>query len=68
MKAKRTLFLLVVLALMTSKVSANEDNQNQEEVSSDFLEFLADMEEVTGDGFENWLDSDTEDDTSNEYE
>ena len=55
MKAKPTLLLLMMLMLLASKSSAN---QHQEEIDSDFLEFLADMEEVTGDGFENWLDTD----------
>lgn len=55
MKVRPTLLLLLILTLMTSKANADE---NQEEISSDFLEFLADMEEVTGDGFENWLETD----------
>ena len=54
MKVRPPLVLLLILTLMTSKANADD---KQEEISSDFLEFLADMEEVTGDGFENWLET-----------
>ena len=34
---------------------------NDEEIDAEFLEFLADMEEVTGSGFDRWLEDDSED-------
>lgn len=65
MKAKPAiLFLILLLKVMaTSSAKANE---TEEQVSSDFLEFLADMEEITGDGFESWLDSENEQHTIRE--
>lgn len=65
MKAKSTLFILLMLSLISVEATAN-----QEAISADFLEFLADMEEVTGDGFEDWLETDNEYDqyeSNNEY-
>lgn len=50
-KAKHILWMLFLLSF-----SANA-NQN-ESVDADFLEFLAEMEEVTGNGFNTWLESD----------
>ena len=34
---------------------------NDEEIDAEFLEFLADMEEVTRSGFDRWLEDDSED-------
>lgn len=36
--------------------------QAAEEVSEDFLDFLIEVEESTGDGFTTWLEDDSEDD------
>jgi len=65
MKAKPVLLLLIMFVLLATKANANK---NQEEIDSDFLEFLADMEEVTGDGFENWLETDTAADVNSEID
>ena len=34
---------------------------NEEEIDDGFLEFLAEMEEVTGSGFDRWLEDESED-------
>ncbi len=64
MKAKPAILLFMAITMLLAKANADnniEKNQGQdqshEQVSSDFLEFLADMTEVTGDGFENWLEA-----------
>ena len=68
MKAKPTLLLLMLLMLVTAKLHADTNTkENQEEISSDFLEFIAEMEEVTGNGFENWLEDDNENNDINEF-
>jgi len=62
MKAKEANILklisivLIIQAMTISTVAANDD-----EIDADFLEFLADMEEATGSGFEAWLNDDSED-------
>jgi len=48
--------LALFLLLISQGVLATE---NDEDLSSDFLEFIADMDEITGDGFESWLESNT---------
>ena len=63
MKAKPAILLFMVMTMLSAKANANSNegqDQSHEQVSSDFLEFLADMTEVTGDGFENWLESEAE--------
>jgi len=55
MKARYILSLLLVSAFSNCHA-----NQQEEELSIDFLEFLADMDEVTGDGFINWLKDESE--------
>jgi len=65
MKAKPALLLLMIFLLLAVKANTNQD---QQEIDSDFLEFLADMEEVTGDGFENWLEAETETDINSEID
>ena len=51
---------LVLLAIMLNALSINTIHAN-EEVDAEFLEFLADMEEATGSGFDAWLNDDSED-------
>jgi hypothetical protein len=60
MKVKHTLLLLLLFALLPTFANTN----NTDGIDSDFLDFLAEMEEVTGEGFENWLETDTEDENS----
>ena len=63
MKAKPAILLFMVITMLSAKANANSNegqDQSHEQVSSDFLEFLADMTEVTGDGFENWLEAEAE--------
>lgn len=60
MKAKPAILLFMVITMLLAKANADDNkshDQSGEQVSSDFLEFLADMTEVTGDGFENWLEA-----------
>lgn len=39
--------------------SPAKSNTKQEDVNEDFLEFLAEMDEVTGDGFEQWINDES---------
>lgn len=61
MKAKHTIFYFLCLALLSPLAKANQQ-QAQESSSNaysndmEFFEFLADMEETTGTGFERWLE------------
>lgn len=48
--------LLFVLLLLSSPAKSNT---KQEDVNEDFLEFLAEMDEVTGDGFEQWINDES---------
>ncbi len=41
-------------------------NANEDQIDPDFLDFLIEMEEVTGDGFETWLETDTQDEYEND--
>lgn len=43
--------------LLVFNVQAN--TIEEDEVDADFLEFLAEVDEATGDGFEIWLKADT---------
>lgn len=58
MKVKLTLFLSSLFVLVASVA-----NSDQEEIEPDFLNFLIEMEEATGNGFETWLETDTKDET-----
>lgn len=60
MKVKKTLLLLVLVTCTTAIANAN-----QEQVDPDFLDFLVEMEEVTGDGFETWLETENQDENEN---
>ncbi len=63
MKAKHAIVIFMAITILLDKANADSNegqDQNHEQVSSDLLEFLADMEEVTGDGFENWLEAEPE--------
>ncbi len=51
-----------LLLLLLLNVTANANQEDTEEASADFLEFLADVEENTGDGFEAWLDENSNED------
>lgn len=56
MKAKSTINLtLVFVSFILQTMLINIANANDDEVDADFLEFLAEMEEVTGSGFDSWL-------------
>ena len=50
----------VLLAILINAAFINIAYAN-EEVDAEFLEFLAEMEEVTGSGFDRWLEDDSED-------
>ena len=58
MKVKKPLLLLILFTCTTAIA-------NQEQIGPDFLEFLAEMEEVTGDGFETWLETENQDENEN---
>ena len=58
MKAKFKRHLLLVLLINAAFINIAHAN---EEVDAEFLEFLAEMEEVTGSGFDRWLEDDSED-------
>lgn len=49
------LLKLLLISLILLTVILNTANANEDEVDADFLEFLAEMEEVTGAGFDAWL-------------
>ena len=50
----------VLLTILINAAFINIAYAN-EEVDAEFLEFLAEMEEVTGSGFDRWLEDDSED-------
>ena len=50
-----------LLAILLNIAIMNIAQANDEEIDAEFLEFLADMEEVTGSGFDRWLEDDSED-------
>jgi len=65
MKAKKTNILtLIVISIILQMMVCNAANANDDEIDADFLEFLADMEEVTGSGFDAWLEDTAIDDES----
>lgn len=49
-------------------VTVKADQQGDELPSADFLDFLSEVEDATGDGFETWLEteSDADSDDNNE--
>ena len=51
----------VLLAIIISLAFITIAHANEEEVDAEFMEFLAEMEEVTGSGFDRWLEDDSED-------
>ena len=51
----------VLLAIIINVAFINIAHANEEEVDAEFMEFLAEMEEVTGSGFDRWLEDDSED-------
>jgi len=53
MKANSKHLLILALLLNTTPLATVYAS---DEVDAEFLEFLADMEEVTGAGFDRWLD------------
>ncbi len=55
MKANYLSLLFVLLLLSTPAKS----DTKQDDINEDFLEFLAEMEEATGDGFEQWIDDES---------
>ncbi len=54
---------LLFVSLLFSNPAKSETKQ--EEVNEDFLAFLAEMDEVTGDGFEQWIDDESVDSKNN---
>ena len=61
------LFLLLFLNILLLTVAQADTSENQQP-DADFLEFLAEMDEVTGDGFETWLTETTSTDlTTNQH-
>ncbi len=50
-----------LLAILLNVAIMNIAQSNEEEIDAEFLEFLAEMEEVTGSGFDRWLEVDSED-------
>ena len=59
MKANRTnAFKLILISLLIQTVLMNTSTANDDEIDADFLEFLAEMEEATGSGFDSWLNDD----------
>jgi len=66
MKAKKTNILtLIVISIILQMMVCNAAYANEDEIDADFLEFLADMEEITGSGFDAWLEDTAIDDESN---
>jgi len=59
MTARLIVGIIILVPVLSQMARAD---QTQEDLSVDFLEFLADMNEVTGEGFDNWLDDNSEDD------
>ena len=51
----------VLLSLLINVAFITIAHANEEEVDAEFLEFLAEIEEVTGSGFDRWLEDDSED-------
>ena len=51
--------IALVALLLSFCTSANADTT--EKISADFLEFLLEIEETTGDGFDAWLDDESSD-------
>ena len=54
---KLSLYFLVLSILFIVTVKA--DPKDDELPSADFLNFLSEVEDATGDGFETWLETDT---------
>ena len=55
------MFKLILISLVLQTILINLAMANDDEVDADFLEFLAEMEEATGSGFDAWLNTDDED-------
>lgn len=55
------MFKLMLISLVLQTILIHLAMANDDEVDADFLEFLADMEEATGSGFDAWLNADDED-------
>ena len=51
----------VLLSLLINVAFITIAHANEKKVDAEFLEFLAEMEEVTGSGFDRWLEDDSED-------
>ena len=60
MKAKTQQLIFLTILLNTISMTATQAN---EDIGAEFLEFLADMEESTGSGFDQWLDDASVDST-----
>jgi len=59
MKAnQKNAFKLILISLLIQTVLMNTSSANDDEIDADFLEFLAEMEEATGSGFDSWLNDD----------
>lgn len=61
-KYKLSIFCLSLLVITTNVQAAIDNNQPD----ADFLEFLAEVDEATGDGFETWLETDAAADSATE--
>jgi hypothetical protein len=51
-------YLSLLFVLLLLSIPAKSDTK-QDDINEDFLEFLAEMEEATGDGFEQWIDDES---------
>lgn len=65
MKAKTKQLLLLMILLNAISITTT---QADEDVDAEFLEFLADMEESTGSGFDQWLEDTSVDSTKTNTE
>ena len=55
------LFALSILFMMNTSAQAKEE----ESPSADFLDFLMEVEDATGDAFETWLETTLDEDSEN---
>jgi len=63
---KLSWYFLVLSILLVVTVKA--DQKDDELPSADFLDFLSEVEDATGDGFETWLETDTAADSDDNNE
>jgi len=62
---KQAPFVLPIYLFLTVTVQAENTDVEKELPDADFLEFLAEVETETGDGFTAWLETNMEADTEN---